>query len=163
MRSRNLLHRFAPVILLIFAFSVLATPANADPSDDGGQETPTRDYTVRYVQADSEEEAERIFERMENGDPMARARVKYGPCELEVQGIYLRQSYDYNSVGFKSSTKCDRNVTSIHRYMRPRIKEGLYWNEVVPTTGTSNVSRGVAALSSKGTSFLCLSKDREHW
>lgn len=126
---------------------------------------------MRYIQADSQAEADKIFfEEMDEGEknpssPAARAaKVKYGPCSLEVQGgVHFRKSSNYNSVGFRSYTKCDVRVTSITHYMRLKMKEGIYWRDIVPTEGTSNVNRGEAALSSKGTSFLCPKKSPKHW
>lgn len=174
MRNRHLFRAPLSFIVALSAVALVASPAVADPSDGGGSDVPPPPNSAglegRYIQADTSEEAEEKFaaiEKEESGDSTPETRrlaaVKYGPCTLEVQGVYLRKSFQYNSVGFKTYTKCSTDVTSIRHDMRLQEKQGLLWKENVPTSGPSNINYGAAALSSKGTVFLCSSKDTDRW
>lgn len=174
-RARLAATAYITIALCLAGFSA---SANAEPSDGGGDSSGDEtvevfNYSARYVRADSQEEADEILGNIDStspdGTPKPQLRkgvkgVKYGPCKLEVQGIYLRKSFQYNSVGFKSYTRCSgTKVTSIRHDMRFKHKDGLYWKNVVPTTGTSNINRGEAALGSEKTSFLCTSKKHDYW
>ena len=143
-------------------------PAVAEPNDNTGPGESFEVATSPYVQADSPEEAEEILDDLENQQADRRGaspqRVKLGPCTITAEGIHLRKSGNYNTVGFKTKTKCDTEVTSIRHDIRLREKTlPTYWKEIVPTSGPSNHNSNEASLTSKGTSFLCVSKSPARW
>jgi hypothetical protein len=68
------------------------------------------------------------------------------PCKLQVQNIYLRQSYGYGAVGTKAVTTCSVAVTSISHdtYIQ---KMGLFgWNTQNIFSGNSRFTSSYSQL-----------------
>lgn len=172
--------RSATMLLIALLISSLAfvAPAVAGPEDDS-EAPPVVPTETRYVQADSQEEAEKLLDQLEaeqgsgssdggsdgTSQPAqhASSKIKYGPCTLESEGVHFRASSNYTNVGFKSFTKCSTSVTKIYHQNRLRQKNTINWKLVVPTKGESNVNHGASALSSKGINYLCPGKGKHWW
>lgn len=165
-------YRVAAILGLCLVVSTLGSmPALAEPGGGEGDIRVSNLETVEYVQADSPQEAQKIFDQQnsdksdgggEKGQVRAAKKV-YGPCNLEVQGVHMRKSGSWRTVGFKAYTRCTVKVTSIRHDNRLREKSGLYWNKVVPTSGSSNIAKKSKLLESKGIEFLCPSQKKNHW
>ncbi|MCO1339430.1 hypothetical protein BJH93_11080 [Kocuria polaris] len=174
------LNRLGAMLVSAFLASGLALAAPAAAAPAGDTEPPPGVQTeTQYVQADSQEEAERLLDQLEaeqqgvssdggsEGVPQpalrAGSKVKYGPCTLHSDGVYLRASSGYQNVGFKSYTKCSTKVTSISHKNTLRQKNLINWKLVSPTEGGSNKNYGATALSSKSINYSCPKKGKHWW
>ena len=142
---------------------------HATPPSDGGSNSDKHTHPVRYIQADSREEAEEYFDQLEaqeaSGDtPTVQASsAKYGPCTIAPEGIHLRKSSGWQAVGFKVKTSCTTQVDSITHFNKLRQKTGLIWKEVTPTTGKTSRNFHASSLYTQSIKLNCPSQGKTHY
>ena len=78
-----------------------------------------------------------------NGTPLAVLPL---PCKLEVQNIYLRQSFGYGGVGTKAITTCSVPVTSITHNTYIQKFTFFGWSTQRVFTGSARQSSSYAQL-----------------
>lgn len=153
---------------LVLAFSGGGAAYAAPPSDNGGDHEELS-QPVRYIQADSREEAEEYFDQLEaqeeSGEaPAVRAAsAKYGPCTMAPEGIHIRKSSGWQAVGFKVKTSCTTRVSSITHFSKLRQKSGILWKEVTPTTGATSRNFGSSSLYTQSIKLNCPSQSKKHY
>ena len=153
---------------LALAFSGGGVARSAPPSDNGGDhEEPPQ--SVRYIQADSREEAEEYFDQLKTQEepgeaPAIRAaNAKHGPCTIVPEGIHLRKSSGWQAVGFEVKTSCTTKVSPITHFSKLRQKSGTLWKEVTPTTGNPSRNFDSPPLYTQSIKLNCPSQSKKHY
>lgn len=95
---------------------------------------------VMYLPFPSLAEANEFFDRVEQGlehlpapaisgqEVTARASgERLGPCVLSVSNVYLRESSNYSSAGFKPLTRCETEILSISHTSDLRYEYYHHW------------------------------------
>lgn len=149
----------AAVACVSLAFSgMVATPASAQGAD-GSSEDSRVDETVRYIEAGSAADAQRLQDKVDGGVSPQAAGVDYGPCELKTSNVWKRKSTQ--GAGSKPVTECTENVTSIHHKSQLAQRTALLWWKVKSTNTGGN--KGVKRYEQKNLSAACKSDKDSVW
>ena len=128
------------------------------------------DEPLSYVEADSPEEAQQIFERLDSGIPPASmggaasmgaaARVDFAPCELYPTRVYRRTSSGRQAIGFKPYTVCDVPVASIRHNSELRYKQLVWWRTKITRSGGNSDE---ARYTQRNIEYYCAGTKSTTW
>ena len=128
------------------------------------------DEPLSYVEADSPEEAQRIFEQLDSGIPPASmggaasmgaaARVDFAPCELYPTRVYRRTSSGWQAIGFKPYTVCDVPVASIRHNSELRYKQLVWWRTKITRSGGNSDE---ARYTQRNIEYYCVGTKSTTW
>ena len=128
------------------------------------------DEPLSYVEADSPEEAQRIFEQLDSGIPPASmggaasmgaaARVDFAPCELYPTRVYRRTSSGRQAIGFKPYTVCDVPVASIRHNSELRYKQLVWWRTKITRSGGNSDE---ARYTQRNIEYYCVGTKSTTW
>ena len=128
------------------------------------------DEPLSYVEADSPEEAQQIFERLDSGIPPASmggaasmgaaARVDFAPCELYPTRVYRRTSSGRQAIGFKPYTVCDVPVASIRHNSELRYKQLVWWRTKITRSGGNSDE---ARYTQRNIEYYCVGTKSTTW
>lgn len=158
------LRKIIPVIgVVALSLGVIAEPQASASIENSEVETSLEGDSVapiRYVKADSPEQARQILNHGGVGVQPYAVNVKYGPCTLKPSQVHVRTRTgdgDARIIGFKPETFCERKVESIKHESTLKYKYYAWWRDAplahgVPTR-IGNV--GEARLTQRNIEFHC--------
>lgn len=100
------------------------------------------------------------------------AKVNYGPCKIVAAGFHARESGNYETGGFKSTTYCTQKVSSIKHSSQARFKRLAWWVKGGPeiSESTTKIKPGKykkisypTLFTQKNHQFSCKSSKRTTW
>ncbi|PZR54103.1 hypothetical protein DNL40_03965 [Xylanimonas oleitrophica] len=91
-----------------------AAVAQAEPESGAVSEEPAFAGTNgEYIEADSPEEAVRVYEQSRRGGAAVQATYEKAPCKLTTQHMHTRTSGNKKTIGHKPTTACSVRVSKI--------------------------------------------------
>jgi hypothetical protein len=131
-------NRLFTIVVLTFSSTLLLTEGNATE-----QISPV---TTEAADSDSQTVTYQQAPQNRTGTKINSLTTVPSPCKLQLQNVYLRQSYGYGAVGTKAVTTCTVPVTSIKHdtYIQ---KSGLFgWSTQKGFSGSSKFSSSFSQL-----------------
>jgi hypothetical protein len=130
----------------IFLISILLTTTSFWNLEIGRAADPVKPTAAEIITSDSQTVEYQPAPQDRLRTTTKSSGVLPSPCVLQVQNIYLRQSFGYGAVGTKAITTCSVPVTSISHdtYIQ---KMGLFgWNTQRLFSGSSKLTSNFSQL-----------------
>lgn len=144
----------------IFLIVSLLTLSSFSNLEVGNAAEPITPITTEVFTSDSQTVEYQLSPRDQLRSNTKSSAVLPSPCKLQVQNIYLRQSFGYGAVGTKAITICSVPVTSISHdtYIQ---KMGLFgWNTQGLFSGNSKLTSNFSQLD---IAVLCTNNLKTTW
>lgn len=170
----------AAMATMLASFAV--TPAAASSQNKVTDEELTSMQEVSpYVEAETEAEAMRKLDRIENtnsdGMSAQAASARFGPCKLYPESFHTRDSGNHDYGGVKPVTVCTKKVTGIKMASQLRYKNALMWVktgiQVTQTAQAKDLKVGkykykdkkdwAVKFQQKNMNYLCKGKKKHNW